>query len=84
MNVSVLYRFVPPSTDVAVAKMAKSKDIPVVFNMQTGWTLMEKFGADRNLIEKCCSTQKCSLCQAGAYELTGVDDPIGCIGKSLT
>ena len=27
---------------------AKSKDVPVVFNMQTGWSLMEKFGADRS------------------------------------
>lgn len=72
----------PPHTDVAVAKAAKSKDVPVVFNMQTGWSLMEKFGADRDLIKEMLRyTEVFAPCQAGAYELTGVNDPVSCIGK---
>ncbi len=75
----------PPRPAVAVAEVAKQKRIPVVFNMQVGWSLMEAFGADRNLIrEMLRCTDVFAPCQAGAFELVGVDDPVDCIARLRT
>lgn len=72
----------PPHACVKVAKEAKKRDVPVVFNLQTGWSLMEKVGANRDLLRemlKC--TAVFAPCQAGAYELVGENDPITTIRK---
>ena len=72
----------PPHTAVAVAKAAKARDIPIVFNMQVGWPLMKAFGANGSLISEMLEYSAVfAPCRAAAFELAGVDEPVRCIRK---